>query len=361
MSSYVEEEERLTGEYKLAFEQVESYVSLNPLVEHEKQDELMMNLVDLLYTAQVERKPAAKIIGSDVKSFCENYFRDWSKPIGWLKVVAQIIYTLSWLVLASSVLDIVFEAGTNGVPLLSVRSDISPYVISFVCTVIAIAILTLLSKRLPFSRKFSAVKTERAVIIVTAIACVAVIISNVAFNTAFPLSIELPSVAAACTALAFAVIYKAVELAARHRKYGSIKKPGQEDSATFGSVYRSTYNAEMAKELDNMYARKNARLEKKGKPAMTIDEFADYKDRHTRRSNIWIAMGYLIIFAASTLIVFQDSSPTDTAIFAAILGVIFVVIYALFYRLNSDTLKAIKVWRERCHGDSDTDDSAAEE
>ena len=68
---------KLEGEYRKVFEEVEAYTMVKRY-EGEGNDELMMNLLDMLLTAQEEGKEPEKIIGSDVKKFCEEYFRaDW--------------------------------------------------------------------------------------------------------------------------------------------------------------------------------------------------------------------------------------------------------------------------------------------
>ena len=53
MASYMIEKEKLEGEYKEAFERVEAYAMLRG-VDSETQEDRLMNLVDLLLTAQVE-------------------------------------------------------------------------------------------------------------------------------------------------------------------------------------------------------------------------------------------------------------------------------------------------------------------
>lgn len=61
--------EQLTGEYRTVFEKVELYSDMNGVPEEIKADRLM-NLLDLLTTAEAEQKPAAEIIGTNIRIFC---------------------------------------------------------------------------------------------------------------------------------------------------------------------------------------------------------------------------------------------------------------------------------------------------
>lgn len=65
--------QNLESDYKTVYDRAFFYASVQGLKEEESEDALL-NLYDLLYTAQNEGKPVERIIGNDVETFCREYF-----------------------------------------------------------------------------------------------------------------------------------------------------------------------------------------------------------------------------------------------------------------------------------------------
>lgn len=101
--------ENLIADYKEVFEQAVLYGSNQTLSEHDFEAALL-NLYDLLYTAQTEGKPVQDLMKTDVNSFCQSYFdglevhrilKQWPKLV-WqsaktLLIIEGIIFSLDWL------------------------------------------------------------------------------------------------------------------------------------------------------------------------------------------------------------------------------------------------------------------------
>lgn len=66
--------EKLKGDYRKVFEKADMYSILSSENE-EAGDEKMMNLYDLLLEAQSNEKPVEKIVGTDIETFCKDYFK----------------------------------------------------------------------------------------------------------------------------------------------------------------------------------------------------------------------------------------------------------------------------------------------
>ncbi|MDE6024145.1 MAG: DUF1048 domain-containing protein [Lachnospiraceae bacterium] len=94
--NYEEISGKLEGEYHKAFDEVEAYAILKNYVGEEK-EEMMMNLLDMLLTAQTEGKDAEKIVGTDIIKFCENYFSVYDKRKGKLEQIFFMLSMYSWL------------------------------------------------------------------------------------------------------------------------------------------------------------------------------------------------------------------------------------------------------------------------
>src|SRR3712207_5530174 len=65
--------EQLKEPYKGVFDRVYLYANVQEIPEEES-DDAMLNLYDVLFTAQAENKPAEEIIGDDIEAFCQSYF-----------------------------------------------------------------------------------------------------------------------------------------------------------------------------------------------------------------------------------------------------------------------------------------------
>lgn len=75
MASYLIEKDKLKGEYNKVFDRVEGYTIIRDIDEDTK-EEMLMNLVDMLYSAQLDEKPVEKIVGKDIDQFCKEYFQN---------------------------------------------------------------------------------------------------------------------------------------------------------------------------------------------------------------------------------------------------------------------------------------------
>ena len=114
--------EQLRDEYQEVFEKTELYGVISE-VNTEVQDELMINLFDLLLTAQTEGKPVEKIVGSDMERFCKEYFQNynWKKRMKYFPVE---IYRFMRAVFILELIDL-FLLEEN-MDLLHAQSDITP-------------------------------------------------------------------------------------------------------------------------------------------------------------------------------------------------------------------------------------------
>ena len=137
MMDYTAMAEQLTGEYRTIFEKVELYSDMNGIPEEIKADRLM-NLLDLLTTAEADQKPAMEIIGSDIRTFCKEYFADYDMRSK-ISEIPKKIYDLARPLLCILLLDIfLLDHPTKN--LIYMKSDILP-VISGIMVGILLAIL----------------------------------------------------------------------------------------------------------------------------------------------------------------------------------------------------------------------------
>ncbi|MGT2829254.1 hypothetical protein AB6M97_00295 [Streptococcus hillyeri] len=71
--SFFQLAEQLSDPYKAVFNRVYLYATIQEIPDDVCND-AMLNLYDVLYTAQAEKKPIEQIVGDDIEAFCQSYF-----------------------------------------------------------------------------------------------------------------------------------------------------------------------------------------------------------------------------------------------------------------------------------------------
>ena len=75
--SYVFYKDKLQGEYKDVFDQVEMYVNCENIDELTREDRLG-SLLDMLLSAQESGRPVKKVVGNSIEDFCKMFCSMWS-------------------------------------------------------------------------------------------------------------------------------------------------------------------------------------------------------------------------------------------------------------------------------------------
>lgn len=94
--SYVWMSDKLKGEYKEVFDKAEIFVGVRNIAGDEG-NEMMMDLLDFLLSAQNEGKPVEEVIGTDVEKFCASYFSSYTMK-NHLMNVPKALYRLMLIV-----------------------------------------------------------------------------------------------------------------------------------------------------------------------------------------------------------------------------------------------------------------------
>lgn len=109
---------QLKGKYKEAFEYADIYAS-TANISRETNDEKMMELFDLLLEASSESKPVEKIVGTDMRIFCKNFFEEEQDKKS-LTELCNAIFRIMCMLLVYSLIDLL---------LLENQSDLIPLMI----------------------------------------------------------------------------------------------------------------------------------------------------------------------------------------------------------------------------------------
>lgn len=213
--------EQLEGKYREVFERVELYSCVKG-IETEVAEDRMMNLFDLLLTAQNHGKPVEKVIGKDVERFCNDYFEDYGIRER-IKLIPKELYRISWFVIIYSVFELFLECDTEqGIyAFLRYRTDMLPYIAGLLvgafCSILTGVFLRSLFFRFP---GIAPVKYYLGIII----AFVVMIFAAVFWTEKFQIEVLFPVAPMIGISMAYVVVYWGIRAYKRYCRHGSIRK-----------------------------------------------------------------------------------------------------------------------------------------
>ena len=92
--SYVFYTDKLRGEYKDVFDQVEAYVN-SLAVNGDAREERLGDFLDLLLSAQEAGRSVESVTGGDLRRFCESFCADFGPKNAFLQVL-DLLKSLAW-------------------------------------------------------------------------------------------------------------------------------------------------------------------------------------------------------------------------------------------------------------------------
>lgn len=331
---------KLEGEYEKVFEEVEAYTIVKNYA-GEGNDELMMDLLDMLLTAQEEGKEPEKIIGSDVKKFCEEYFSVYDIKADRIDRSIRMLVWWAWLGVIYCVLDLFdekmkFVGWTPGMKTdwtVMVCCIGAAFLVSIVLEWILLAVYHY--KNLQFNKLLSGI-----IVIVSILSAVLGIVIAEKCNVQVLLPYEFALIGSIVVIL-FGSVYKRMK---NYAKYGSFRKPKEKeervkllyfDDAVDG--VSTPYEKELIQSFSELYDKKNAKRQKKNQPAMTAEEFMEFLEKENakmKRDSKLIPMIWGMICIVTTAVMALAGgfrNVLDACIFFAILAGAMMVIYYLIF------------------------------
>lgn len=296
--------EQLHGEYRTIFEKAELYSDINGIQEEIKADRLM-NLLDLLTTAEAEQKPAADMIGSDIEKFCKEYFSD-DDTKNKIKEIPEKIYIISCGLLGILLLDILFlEHPANNI--LTMKSDILPMVSGILTGGLVVILMKYFIGPIIYrSQKIPSI----VYYILSVLLFIASIIAAVSIIGERDLS--LPSFPFLAFSVSYIIIYLTVRSVLRFQKTGSIRKPKLSVDPDYefhlfhpdqSNKYSNDLEDAVQKGLVKRFQRINKKRKRRNQTTMTTQEFIQKVRKEDAIVNpicIWgSGIAYIIMGTAS--------------------------------------------------------------
>ena len=312
---YTYMKEQLKGRYREVFEKTEVYGTFSEL-DMDVQDDRMMNLFDLLLTAQEKKKPVEKIIGPDMEKFCKEYFQEYDHQER-LRHFPVDLYRFLRAVFILELIDL-FVLGEN-TDLLHTQSNITPYLGGLVISLLFTMIVNLIVRPMIFRFRIRPIFYYIGFLLCwvgTIVLCAWLTDGMVLGIPVFPILV---------VSGIYDAIYLVVRSVWRYRHYGSIRRPRSEIKEAERSVERVSMEQMMLEAMLKRYKRKNKHLQKKGNKGMTPGEYTEQvRKEYKKVLDSW--KWELLIFAAIVIfsVAFTAFSSTfwDTVLFALIIMVI---------------------------------------
>nr|MBP3599046.1 DUF1048 domain-containing protein [Eubacterium sp.] len=325
MADYMQYAEKLQGEYKEVFGKAEMFVGLKNM-EGKHLEEMMMDLLDLLLTAQSEGKAVEKVVGTDMEKFCKSYFSGFTAKY-YLKEAPRYLYRMMWLVFIFELLEI-FTYMINGeFQWHSSTSDIGGYMTGFLTGWLFLVIANVSLRPLMFRVKWL---TSGVCSVIFIVGFIVILIASC--HLIEMVVLQVPVILSASISGGYVLIYFVVRSIWRYRHHGSIRKE-KDPLETPKPKFSEMVARELPGQLLERYEKKNMRRMRKGKPLMTPEEYMDVLRKENRRSEIsgkfWIAacVLFLVIMIVN---VAKDSTVVDTLFFIGILLVVEIPAVLLF-------------------------------
>lgn len=344
MESYLVEKEKLQNEYKEYFERVESYAILNS-IEEKTLEEMMMNLVDVFYTAQRKGKPLEKIVGKDAKEFCENYFSEYHSMVSWMKGLPNWVYRICCLEFFFSIFEILVLWEEKDFNLLTASTDVSGYAGGILLGLVMSVLMKYVGQRFIFRMK----KVNATVVSVISVATFFVILIPCSILIADK-AISVPLLLLTLLSGGYTIGYKIVQLSIRYRRYGTIKKPIEPGSAK--AVYQAAMEKEIQHwpvELQKNFQKKNCRLRKKGKPEITVEAYTKKlrKDAKTVKiCDCLLRVMMLVFLVVPTFIFFVEDGLSGAVIGGSVILAVYYFIYKVF--MDNSIYEAQEAYLDQC-------------
>lgn len=334
--SYLLYQDKLQGEYKETFKQIDMYFSTQN-VDGDTHEEYMGDLLDVFLVAQEEGRPVEKIVGKNLESFCKSFC---SNLTGTEKVLglSDDLKRMAWLTLVFALVELLFSWEN----IIGRNVNIFLYIIGLGMGSIISRITGYVTKSLMFRMK-------KVSVFVWKIICAGVFL--VVFLTILILllgerEINLPAEIACVVSSSYLLLdyllnrnRMAERKAHRISFWGMVKEEIEKDQ-----------DDEMLKQMKKIYEKKNDRLRKRGKKELAWNEYLDLLEEDVRKAYRWKPLydwfPIIVTIPCGVIIYLMDGFNMQFVSFLVFLFLVELVLVKGMWKIVQKGLKAKKAWVE---------------
>lgn len=330
----------LKGEYRDAYDRIEIYAETMHMNET-LAEEMMMNLIDSLLNAQTEGVPVEKIVGTDIKQFCKDYFTVYGRK-EWLGDFLKTIYELAWIVFIFELVGIFLSEEPFSI---GMKAEVLGYLLGVAIWIPFIILEPLVVRPLVYK-----VKKVNATIYAVGRFIVFIVLLVGAILLSPDVGIEVPLLSLLLPAGIYIVVYMIMRAVWRYQRTGTIGKSKE-------SKLQKRKEKEIKRDAENQslikgyvegsiqrFDRINKRLLRKGKEPMSEEQFMEklYRERkinekYEKPGNVITAVLMGIVLICSI----PRESWVDAIIFLGVFTVYGFLVLKFIYSVSA------RVWEQQ--------------
>lgn len=320
-------EEKFTGEYKRAFAKISMYGNMTPL-DTEKYEDRVLNIYDVLLSAQNDGKPVEKIIGRDIEAFCRNYYANHSAG-EWIAHIFKRIFRVMLVLAVYSLVSLALETGEN-VRFADIKVNAAPFLVGLLVGFILIAIEAIVKRRVLM--KTDKIKNGAYAIGILVIFGICVAVGTVLFGN---IDAKMPLWLMLAISGGYSVLYLLIAGIARLVKNGTLKntdKVDRQELKEFNKELTLEYDIRTSAEgMVEQFDKMKRKYAQKGKPEPKYADFVK-KMRGDHKAAKYMEFAFIIVIVAicTANIVINIGSEEILAIAIAVIMVA-VVTLAIFH------------------------------
>lgn len=330
--NYILMKDKLNEDYRTAFEKVEMY-AMAKNIDADTDSEMMMNLLDVLLTAQEDGTAAEKVIGTDVEKFCRSYFSDYTFR-NRLREIPRMLYRLLFLVFVFTVIEVAFEMDWENFTLSVRMIDVSGYFMGLVGGGLIVAVLKIFVQPFVFRLKRFPMGIFYGII---AVLFVGEMIISVYIGEKFGIQLNLSLLFVLYLSGGYCFCYLVVRSIWRWKNTGSIRKkiePFEKGDTFFKTSFQAEFKKQLVVNARKKYEKRNKKRVRKGLEPMSPQEFMKYLRRwgkKNQRVDVILSVSLVILLFSMVLREGITGTWLDALILMGVLFVVEIPAMGLFY------------------------------
>lgn len=336
-NSYALHIDKLEGEYKNKFEQVDTYCSiLLDGIDSKTRNDVMSNILDTFISAQNDNLEVEKIIGNDLTKFCEEACK---LPIKYkFKRMFELLKYWAIILLVFGLLDTFIEIRKTN--FFDIKTDIGGFILTISICIILVDIYLLINK-VNVKNDIKKNKISKKTKTISFILIVLCIIISVLVGLMVELLI--PNWIVLLVSLVIVISYKIC--------FRKEIKEEKKDNETVD--FSDLVLEEVLKQSKEKYTKQNEKRSKKGKELISEEEYLS-KQIKQAKNGLKIAKIYLFFPIGSAILftipVALTSKLFDTLIYFVILliveSIIFIPLSKYIKKMNTKSLKKYTYFKQ---------------
>lgn len=317
--------DKLQGDYKEVFEKAEIFIGVKNITGDEA-DEMMMDLLDLLLSAQNAGKPVQKIVGTDTGTFCADFFSGYTMKKQ-IKNIPRQIYRCMMFVFIFELASLLILWTEKDINLLTAKTDVTGYLIGIMTAWFIQIFSSALIRPFMFRWKWLTSGVYYGIVLFLSLGVVA---GGIMLSGFWMKSFELPAFPVVLISGGYVAVYRIVGAGINYRRYGKICKPKDPCSKL---NFMNVMEDEMPDDLVKRFYKINEKRLKQGSSPMTEKEYMEYLRKKGRQEHLGNWIGVVAVAAVVLGLILHTaltSTWIDTFIFVVVVMVAEIPAFLLF-------------------------------